>query len=79
MYVVVEIQKRDGKISTNTNAYDDRNQAENKFYSILAQASVSDADVHSAAILTEEGYIDKCRSYKHNEDTDEKSIKKGSK
>lgn len=75
MYVVVEIQKRDGGIITNTSAYETRNQAENVFYSILAQASISDADVHSAAILTEEGYIDKCRSYKHNEEEDEKSKK----
>ena len=67
MYVVIEIQKNDNKISTYTDAYDDKHQAENKFHSILAQAAISDIDVHSAVILTEEGYIDKCQSYNHEE------------
>ncbi|MBQ3502952.1 MAG: hypothetical protein IJA72_04765 [Clostridia bacterium] len=76
MYVVIEIQKNHGKIITHTNAYDVKNQAENKFYSILAEAATSDVEVHSAVILTEEGYIDKCQSYKHSEeDVQEKGIK----
>lgn len=72
MYVVIEIQKKDGKISTHTDAYDVKNQAENKFYSILAQAAMSNLDVHSAVILTEEGYIDKCQSYNHQKEKEDK-------
>lgn len=55
-FLVTEIQKfENGTVSTLTNDYDDRNQAEAKFYSILAAAAVSQLPLHAAIMYTEEG------------------------
>ena len=55
-FLVTEIQKfENGTVSTLTNDYDDRNQAESKFYSILAAAAVSELPLHAATMYNEEG------------------------
>ena len=67
MFVVIEIQAGD-KTATLVNAYEDRNAAEQKYHSILAAASVSKVPVHSAVMLTNEGYFIKSEVYKHEEE-----------
>lgn len=55
-FLVTEIQKFEGgAISTPSYAYDDRDHAEAKFYSILAAAAVSQLPLHAAIMYTEEG------------------------
>ena len=58
MFVVIEIQKNNNnQIATLVNAYENRNQAFQKYHSVLSAAAVSDLPVHSAVILTEEGFL----------------------
>lgn len=65
-YIVLELQKNnDGTISNVAWTFDDRNQAESKYYSVLAYAAVSDLPKHSVTLLHEEGYIIRYESYSH--------------
>ena len=41
-------------------------EAESKYYSILAAAAISKVPVHSAIIVSEEGFPVKHQCYKHN-------------
>lgn len=62
-FIVTEVQKwESGAIQTPTYAYDDRNSAEAKFYSILSVAAKSTLPVHSCIMYTEEGspLMNKC-------------------
>lgn len=69
MYLVMEIQVfEDGKTSTPTYAYDNRNSAEAKYHSILSGASVSKLPKHSAVMLTEEGYYIKSECFEHQKE-----------
>ena len=66
MYIVIEIQKMsDTQIATLVDSYEDLNQAENKFHTILAAAAVSSLPMHSASMLTEDGLEIKHESYEH--------------
>ena len=62
-YVVIELQN--GAIGENSWVYEDINQAESKYHSILSVASVSAVDKHSAVILNELGYCVKSEGYDH--------------
>ena len=58
MFVVIEKKKNNNnQIATLVNAYENRNQAFQKYHSVLSAAAVSDLPVHSAVILTEEGFL----------------------
>ena len=55
-FLVTEIQKyAEDQFSTPTYAYDDREHAEAKYYSILAAAAVSSVPTHAAMLFTEDG------------------------
>ena len=47
MFIVMEIQTSE-QVATIVNAYDDRNQAENKYHAILSAAAVSAVPKHGA-------------------------------
>jgi hypothetical protein len=65
-YIVTEIQKFDtGAISTPSYAYDDRNSAEAKFYSILASAAVSQLPTHACIMYAEDGVPIMNKAYYH--------------
>lgn len=64
MFIVMEIQSGD-TTSTLVNSFENREQAENKYHNILAYASVSDVPIHSAVMLTAEGYYIKSEHYEH--------------
>ena len=65
-YIVIELQKNtDGTISNTAWTFDDRNQAESKYYSVLSYAAVSNLPKHSVTLLHEEGYIIRYESYSH--------------
>lgn len=66
MYIVVELQKNsDAVVSNIVTSHDSLAEAESKYYSILASAAVSTIPVHSAIIVSEEGFPVRNQCYKH--------------
>lgn len=71
MYIVIEIQTgADGVVGTIVNQYQNLNDAESKFHTILASASISEVPVHSAVIITNKGVTVRAESYDHGEHDD---------
>ena len=65
-YIVVELQKnKEGILTPLVTEHDDLEAAESKYYSVLAYAAVSELPVHSAVILSEEGFRHNSKCYKH--------------
>lgn len=60
----MEIQSGD-TTSTVVDSFENREQAENKYHNIFAYASVSEVPIHSAVMLTAEGYYIKSEHYEH--------------
>lgn len=66
MYIVIELQKStEGVVSNMVTSYNSLAEAESKYYSVLAYAALSDIPVHSAIIVSEEGFPVKHQCYKH--------------
>jgi hypothetical protein len=66
MYIVIELQKNtEGVVANIVTAHATLAEAESKFYSILAAAAVNIVPVHSAIIVSEEGFPVKHQCYKH--------------
>ncbi len=65
-YIVIELQKNaEGEVANLITAHNTLAEAESKFYSILASAAINDVPVHSAIIVSEEGFPVKHQCYKH--------------
>ena len=64
MFVVLELQKGDTLVALTT-THESREEAEQKYHTVLSFASVSNVPIHSAVMLTEEGFYIKSESYKH--------------
>jgi hypothetical protein len=62
--IIIEIQAGD-TVATLVNSYTDRAQAESKYHQVLQAAAVSSVPIHSAVMLTNEGYYVKSESYNH--------------
>ena len=62
-YIVIEIQN--GNIGGNNWAYDNRADAEVKFYQVLAEVVKSPVDIHTVMLVTGEGFVLDCKSYDH--------------
>ena len=66
MFIVIELQKNaEGVVSNLVTSFGNLAEAESKYYSILASAAVSTIPVHSAIIVSEEGFPVKHQCYKH--------------
>ena len=66
MYIVIELQKNaEGAVSNIVTAFENLAEAESKYYTILAAAAISKVPVHSAIIVSEEGFPVKHQCYKH--------------
>lgn len=66
MFIVIELQKNDeGVVSNIVTDHSTLAAAESKYYSVLANAAISDVPVHSAIIVSEEGFPVKHQCYKH--------------
>lgn len=66
MYIVIELQTNaDGTVGNIVSKYDNRNEAEAKFHSILAAAAISSLPVHAAVMLTNTGTLVKSEYYRH--------------
>lgn len=69
MYIVIELQTNaDGAVANLVYQYASRDEAENKFHSILAAAAISSLPVHAAVMLTNAGTIVRSEYYRHGED-----------
>ena len=66
MYIVIELQKNEkGVVSNIVSDYATLAEAESKYYTILASAAVSNVPVHSAVIVSDEGFPVNHKCYKH--------------
>ena len=66
MYIVIELQKNtEGVVSNLVTSHNTLAEAESKYYSVLSAAAVSTIPVHSAIIVSEEGFPVKLQCYKH--------------
>lgn len=66
MYIVIELQKNnEGQVANIVTSHNSLAEAESKYYSILAGAAISEVPVHSAIIVSEEGFPVKYSCYKH--------------
>lgn len=72
-YIILEIQKmNDGSVAiVPPVSYAERDKAEQKYHTVLAYASVSTCDVHSAVMLTDEGELIKKETYYHGQPEEE--------
>ena len=64
-FTVIEMQN--GVVGSNVWTYDNINDAEAKYHSILAVAATSSVEIHAAAILNETGFCVKHECYDHRE------------
>lgn len=65
-YIVIEMQKNaDGHVSNIVTEHPELAHADSKYYSVLSAAAVSAIPVHSAIIVSEEGFPVKYQCYKH--------------
>lgn len=67
MFIVIELQKSD-TLSVLSDTYETRNQAEQKYHTVLAYAAVSEIPKHSAVLLDEDGTFIKSESFEHEEE-----------
>lgn len=64
MIIVMEIQK-DATVTTVVTTHETRNDAENKYHTILAYAAVSSVPQHSAVMLNDNGSYIKSETFEH--------------
>lgn len=55
MFAVIEIQKNGATAAPITTLFDNKDDAYNRYHSILAAAAVSEVEEHSAILVSEEG------------------------
>lgn len=66
MYIVIELQTdASGGVGNLVYKYDSRDEAENKYHSILAAAAISSLPVHAAVMLTNAGTLVRSEYYMH--------------
>lgn len=72
-YIILEIQKmNDGTTSVVPPlVYSEKDKAEQKYHTVLSYASVSNCDVHTCAMLTDEGQLVKKETYYHGHEVEE--------
>lgn len=66
MFIVIELQKMaEDKLTPQQTVHATKEEAESKFFSIMAYAAVSEVPVHSATILNEKGEPVMYKHYTH--------------
>ena len=66
MYLVIEIQKNGNSVTNIVTSFEDVNQANNKYHTILAAAAISNVERHAASMLSDEGYCFKYECFDHS-------------
>ena len=65
-YIVIELQKNaEGVVSNIVTEHANLAEAESKYHAILSAAAVSNIPVHSAVLVSEEGFAVYSKCYKH--------------
>ena len=65
-FIVIELQKNaNGTVGNLVWAYDNQNEAEHKFYTVLAAAAISNIPKHSVTLLHEDGFVIRNETYTH--------------
>lgn len=65
-YIVIELQTNAGGQTANiVTSYATQEEAESKFYTVLAAAAMSAVPVHACTIVTSEGFQLRHECYKH--------------
>ena len=71
MFIVIELQTNDsGELGNFVWSFDKKEQAENKYYSVLSYAAVSELPVHSAVMLDEQGSLINSHVFFHKTEED---------
>ncbi len=66
MFLVIEIQKHsDSQLIPTLTTWATKEEAENKYHTVLSYAAVSEVPIHSAVVLDETGCILRNKSYNH--------------
>lgn len=66
MFIVIELQKdNNGSVANIATEHSTQAEAESKYHAILSAAAVSELPVHSAIIVSEEGFPLMHQCYKH--------------
>ena len=68
MYLVIELQKTGNQLAHIVTTFSDKNEAESKYYNVLAAAAVSSVQKHAAVIITEDGMKIKSEVYEHEQE-----------
>lgn len=67
-YIVIEIQKDNGIVSTIPTAHATRNDAEAHYHQVLMYAAQSTIELHAAVMLHEDGYFIKNEVFRNDGD-----------
>ena len=68
MYIVIELQTNGTSTASLVNSYTDKNVAYQKYHTILASASVSKVEIHTAIIMNEYGIVEARESFEHKDE-----------
>ncbi len=71
MFAIVEIQKDGSTATPFISLYDDKEQAYQAYHTILAAASISQIEEHSAILISEEGNYMLHEKYTHESEEEE--------
>lgn len=75
MINVIEIYEVNDKVTVESYSFIERDEAEQKYYQILSNAAICTHDIHSASMLTSEGYFLKSECFKHKEKREKGEVK----
>ena len=65
-FITIELQKNaDGSFGNIVKPFETQNEAESNYHAIMASAAISAIPVHSAVLLSEEGFTIMHGCYKH--------------
>lgn len=65
-YILIELQtNKDGTVGNLVTAYDNLDQAESAWHSVLAAAAISTLSVHAAVLINNSGEVVESRHYEH--------------
>lgn len=67
MYIVIELQKNGSSVANLVTTHQTINEADNKYYTVLAAAAISSVEQHAVSMLEDTGSCIKSGFYTHGE------------
>ena len=72
MFIVVEAQvNADKTVGVIPTAYENENQAKSKYHTVLSAAAISSVPIHTAFLLTDDGYAISSECFRHEVESEE--------